>query len=183
MVIHTLQDVYSVRMYLENERLGDCRITATFNDEPIEEITQIIAETFGTEASRTDSGYVFNGNACYPNLLLLFLLTFFCAGVSRAQQIPLLERKISIPGSQSPVDEFPQETGVVAGCTFSYATTVTRGMQPATLDHRDRPLRELLDRIFSGKVNYKERGTHVILLQVQPVDQEPEPPSSPSPVT
>lgn len=64
-VIHTLQDVYSVRMYLENERLGDCRITATFNDEPIEEITQIIAETLGLEASRTDSGYVFNGNACY----------------------------------------------------------------------------------------------------------------------
>jgi ferric-dicitrate binding protein FerR (iron transport regulator) len=51
--------------YLENERLGDCRITATFNDEPIEEITQIIAETLGLEASRTDSGYVFNGNACY----------------------------------------------------------------------------------------------------------------------
>ncbi|MBK7911638.1 DUF4974 domain-containing protein [Candidatus Pollutiaquabacter sp.] len=64
-MIHTLQDVYSVRMYLENERLGDCRITATFNDEPIEEITQIIAETLGLEASRTDSGYVFNGNACY----------------------------------------------------------------------------------------------------------------------
>ncbi len=109
------------------------------------------------------------------NLLLLFLLTFFCAGVSRAQQIPLLERKISIRAVNRPVDEFLQETGVVAGCTFSYAVTVTRGMQPVTLDHRDRPLRELLDRIFSGKVNYKERGTHVILLRVQPIDQEPEP--------
>jgi len=82
------------------------------------------------------------------NLLLLFLLTFFCAGVSRAQQIPLVERKISIRAVNRPVDEFLQETGVVAGCTFSYAATVTRGMQPVTLDHRDRPLRELLPNIF-----------------------------------
>lgn len=64
-VLHTLQDVYGVGLKLDNQRLGDCRITATFNDEPIGEITQIIAETLGLEASRTDSGYVFKGNACY----------------------------------------------------------------------------------------------------------------------
>jgi hypothetical protein len=109
------------------------------------------------------------------NFLLFFFLTFCYAKISLAQQVPILERKISIRAVNRPVDEFLQETGAIAGCTFSYAVTVTRGMQPVTVDHRERPLRELLDRVFAGKVNYKERGTHVILLRVQPVDQEPEP--------
>ncbi len=63
-VIRILGSCYHVRIRLENEVIGSCRLTASFSEEPVELILQVIADTFNLTLEKEDETYVFKGNEC-----------------------------------------------------------------------------------------------------------------------
>ena len=63
-VINVLNDVYDVQLGLANMDLKTCRITVTFEDEPIDDIAFVIAETLGLEIKKENEQIVFNGKSC-----------------------------------------------------------------------------------------------------------------------
>lgn len=63
-VIKVLNDVYDVQLGLENMDLKSCKITVTFNDEPIDDIAFVIAETLGLKVKNENEQIVFYGNEC-----------------------------------------------------------------------------------------------------------------------
>ncbi|MCB0795902.1 MAG: FecR domain-containing protein [Flavobacteriales bacterium] len=64
-VLATLRGVYPVEMRLASPSMGRCRLTATFDDEPIELVLEVIAETFGWTLSSDASGaYILDGEGC-----------------------------------------------------------------------------------------------------------------------
>lgn len=64
-VVAELQRIYHVRVDLSNGALGRCRLTATFEDEPIDEVLRVIAGTFGLRVSRSATDhYLLEGDGC-----------------------------------------------------------------------------------------------------------------------
>ena len=64
-VVATLQEVYPVRIDLNGANVERCRLTATFDDEPVDLVLQVIADTFGLEVRVAEDGtYVLEGEGC-----------------------------------------------------------------------------------------------------------------------
>lgn len=59
-----LQRLYHVRIEWRNEAIARCRLTAEFDDESIERIVAVIAETFSLQVERTGKGYLLDGKGC-----------------------------------------------------------------------------------------------------------------------
>lgn len=60
-----LERIYTVRITLGNDRIVACRLTAEFDDELIDTILSVIAETFGLQVERSADGtYTLNGDGC-----------------------------------------------------------------------------------------------------------------------
>jgi len=62
-VIQNLNDVYSTKIMI-GENLKSCRLTVSFNDESIEEIANVIAETLGLTVSKSDNIITLEGKGC-----------------------------------------------------------------------------------------------------------------------
>ncbi|MBK8500295.1 MAG: FecR domain-containing protein [Flavobacteriales bacterium] len=64
-VVEQLQRLFDVGIELENAAIANCRLTATFEDEPIDRILTVIAETYGLALTRTaDGNYELDGAGC-----------------------------------------------------------------------------------------------------------------------
>ncbi|MBX2978823.1 MAG: FecR domain-containing protein [Flavobacteriales bacterium] len=64
-VVAHLERIYKVRITLSSEGIASCRLTAEFDDEPIEAIMAVIAETFGFEVEHGSDGiYILKGDGC-----------------------------------------------------------------------------------------------------------------------
>ncbi len=60
-----LQRMFHVRVDLSTEALGQCRLTATFENEPIEQVLRVISGTFGLSVERpANDHYVLRGDGC-----------------------------------------------------------------------------------------------------------------------
>ena len=62
-VIETLNDVYDEKIVMA-DNLKNCRLTVTFNNEDIEEIANVIAETLALKVIRTDGQIKLEGEGC-----------------------------------------------------------------------------------------------------------------------
>jgi ferric-dicitrate binding protein FerR (iron transport regulator) len=62
-VVETLNEAYNDKIQID-ENLGNCRLTVSFNDENIEEIAHVIAETLGLSVSKTDNAIKLQGKGC-----------------------------------------------------------------------------------------------------------------------
>ena len=62
-VVKTLNQVYSSRIVID-EQLKSCRLTVSFNDEEIDEIANVIAETLGLSVSRSGNVINLKGKGC-----------------------------------------------------------------------------------------------------------------------
>jgi transmembrane sensor len=60
-VIEQLNSVYQTNIRLSNDSLGRCKITVTFNNENINFIVGIIAETLSLQVVKTADGYLLEG--------------------------------------------------------------------------------------------------------------------------
>jgi ferric-dicitrate binding protein FerR (iron transport regulator) len=64
-VVLELQRIYHVRVDLSSEALGKCRLTATFEDEPIGQVLRVIAGTFGMHVTKPAAdNYLLEGDGC-----------------------------------------------------------------------------------------------------------------------
>ncbi len=64
-VVQQLEKLFPVRITLGNAALANCKLTASFEDEPIERILQVIAETYGlTITEQAPGAYVLMGDGC-----------------------------------------------------------------------------------------------------------------------
>lgn len=63
-VIKVLNDVYDIKLISESNAVLSCRITVTFEDEPIQEIAEIIAETLGLQIIKDSNTITFSGDVC-----------------------------------------------------------------------------------------------------------------------
>ena len=63
-VLNDLENTYWVNIEY-NEKIADCKLTATFDRKPIEEIIEIIEVTFGVKATSTKENHIkLEGKAC-----------------------------------------------------------------------------------------------------------------------
>lgn len=64
-VVEELNEVYGTRIALGNDSIAGCPLTASFGDEPIDEIVRIIAGTFGFAVERTEANvFTLIGDGC-----------------------------------------------------------------------------------------------------------------------
>jgi Fe2+-dicitrate sensor, membrane component len=63
-VIDLLQKAYNVRISLGNPKLGSCTITVRFENENIDTIIDIVAETLSLKVERQNKGYLLTGEEC-----------------------------------------------------------------------------------------------------------------------
>ncbi|NQV53942.1 MAG: FecR domain-containing protein [Flavobacteriales bacterium] len=63
-VIKTLEDAYGVQIALGSENIAGCELTATFKDETIESILDIISTTLRLELTEIDGDYTLSGEGC-----------------------------------------------------------------------------------------------------------------------
>jgi ferric-dicitrate binding protein FerR (iron transport regulator) len=63
-VINLLEQQYEVKIELINPLLSECRISVSFENEPIEFILQTITETLDLELIHSSEGYMINGKGC-----------------------------------------------------------------------------------------------------------------------
>ncbi|MBL7963361.1 MAG: FecR domain-containing protein [Flavobacteriales bacterium] len=65
LVVAQLQRIYGVQVAFSDESIGRCRLTTEFDDEPVETVLRIIAETFGLELLKeSEQRYMLSGDGC-----------------------------------------------------------------------------------------------------------------------
>jgi ferric-dicitrate binding protein FerR (iron transport regulator) len=57
---------YKATIHVSDSLIYDCRLTATFTNESVDQILQIIAESFDLVLTREDENYLFTGDGCKP---------------------------------------------------------------------------------------------------------------------
>lgn len=95
----------------------------------------------------------------------LLILWFLCfpAFETVAQEIPVLERKISISAQDEPLEVFLKRLSQVSGTVFSYSSSAIDVRKNVTAGFSNRPLREVLEVVFEGKVDIKQKGIYIII--------------------
>ncbi len=103
-------------------------------------------------------------------LLLTLLIIGVPIFVSLAQtdNVPRLERKVSLTAQNKSIEVVLSEVGRLADVSFSYNPEVIRASRQIDLDVENQTVRTVLNRIFEGEVSYRQRGKFVIL---QPTKQ------------
>lgn len=63
-VVNELNAVYPEVVTISNPKLADCTINVTFDNEPIQAVVNIIAETLGLQVTETGNGFILGGDHC-----------------------------------------------------------------------------------------------------------------------
>lgn len=63
-VVEAVNEVYDIKLRLENPQLENCRITVTFRHETIDMIAEVIAETLSLTLEKTENEITLKGNGC-----------------------------------------------------------------------------------------------------------------------
>jgi CarboxypepD_reg-like domain/Secretin and TonB N terminus short domain len=95
------------------------------------------------------------------------ILLLFVWGVAVAQQkaVPLLERTISISAVNEKVPSLLNRIGQAGGFSFSYNSAIIDPSQNVSLDITNQTVRNVLNEIFKGSMNYKEKSNYLILTK------------------
>jgi transmembrane sensor len=63
-IVNVLNEIYDVKLELENPNLNHCRITVSFNNESIEDIAGVISETLGLKQRNDNGKIILQGDDC-----------------------------------------------------------------------------------------------------------------------
>lgn len=96
---------------------------------------------------------------------VMFLAVAGAYNHARAQQTPPLERLISISFENEPIASVLEKLEQRAGFTFSYSPSILDAEKLFSQKFTGRSIREILDSMFSGSLQYKERGNYIILIR------------------
>jgi transmembrane sensor len=63
-IVRLLDEVYQVRITIADPRLAGCRVTATFDQQSLESVMNVLRATLGISFVNTPGGIVITGNRC-----------------------------------------------------------------------------------------------------------------------
>ncbi|MBT1701995.1 STN and carboxypeptidase regulatory-like domain-containing protein [Chryseosolibacter indicus] len=98
--------------------------------------------------------------------LLLSLFLVINSGLAQ-NNTPFLERKVTITLNQERLDEALKKIADQCGFTFSYNTSVVDADRAISYSFRNQTVRQILDEIFEGTVDYKVRSKYLILTKAK----------------
>ena len=103
--------------------------------------------------------------------LLSVLLVWICILQGTAQvKTPILERKISLSVTNERLSNVLSRISQEGKFSFSYNASIVPEDQTLSLNSKNKSVREILNEIFKGSMDYKEKSNHLILTKV-PIKQ------------
>jgi hypothetical protein len=81
------------------------------------------------------------------------------------EPVPLLERTVTIRFEQERLETVLKKISEQAGFTFSYSSNLIDGNRVISHHFTGKTVREVLDELFEGAVQYKARSRHIILTK------------------
>jgi len=97
--------------------------------------------------------------------LVFFSFLFLCSQLYGQSNIPILERKISIIANNEKIPSLLTRIGQEAGFSFSYNSAIISADESVTLNVKEKSVREILNEIFHGSMNYKEKSNYLIITK------------------
>lgn len=101
----------------------------------------------------------------------LLLVVFYRQGIS---QTPFLERALTISFNQERLDVALKKIAQQVGFTFSYSPAILEGDKTITVSFVNKTVRQILDQLLNGTLQYKARGKYIILTKA-PISRAKEP--------
>lgn len=80
-----------------------------------------------------------------------------------AQQVPVLERPVTIHAQNERLDLFLKRLSHEAGCVFSYSASSLDVSRSVSYGFEQQTTREILETVFDGNIKMKQKGVYVIL--------------------
>jgi hypothetical protein len=108
---------------------------------------------------------------CY-RYSLAFLLMLCCYIPGFSQQSTLLEKRISISAKEEPLPSFLNRLSKEVGGVFSYSPSTIDVSKNISGNFSDQTCREVLEEVFEGSINYKQKGVYIILTPAPPSEKE-----------
>jgi len=99
--------------------------------------------------------------------IFLFIAIVACGF---AQRVPILERKISISLTDEKIANALNRISQEGKFSFSYNASIIDESQTVTLNVTNKTIREVLNQVFKGRMDYKQKSSHLILTKV-PIKQ------------
>jgi hypothetical protein len=103
---------------------------------------------------------------------IALLLMLGCYLSANAQQSTLLEKRISISAQEEPLPTFLNRLSKEVGGVFSYSPSALDIDRNISGEFTDQSCREVLEEVFDGSVNYKQKGVYLILTPAPPAEKE-----------
>jgi len=103
--------------------------------------------------------------------LLFYMILLALALPAAAQQdrkTPLLERVITITFERESLESALKKIGREGGFSFSYNSSLMEKNRVITYAFYNKTVREVLDQLFKGTIQYKERSRYIILTRAEP---------------
>jgi hypothetical protein len=97
------------------------------------------------------------------NRLYILLMTMLLSGSVIAQSSSILDRSISFECRQQPLGQVLELLADKGGFYFSYAGSLLNKDSLVTLPLQNRTIRQTLDLLFKGRLQYTENGRYLIL--------------------
>ena len=98
---------------------------------------------------------------------LLSALLFICSFVAKSQVNQVsknnLNRRITARFHQQPLNQVLEKIGLQGNFYFSYSGNIMQRDSIVSLNLQSTPVRDVLDMLFKGNVEYKESGNYIIL--------------------
>ncbi|MBL7844137.1 MAG: hypothetical protein JNK44_09755 [Cyclobacteriaceae bacterium] len=100
------------------------------------------------------------------------LLIVFNGVHAMAQQVPVLERTVTLTAQDERLDSFLKRLSHEAGCVFSYSASALDVQRSVTYQFNNETTREILETVFEGQVRIKQKGVYVILTPLPKSSRE-----------
>lgn len=101
-----------------------------------------------------------------PLIVVVFALnTATSKAFETDDPVPILERVISLNFQEEPLEIVLKKISREARFTFSYNSEIVDADRSISQNFQKKTVREVLDEIFGGTIDYKSRGKYIILTQ------------------
>lgn len=111
-------------------------------------------------------------DAINSSIHLLFVTLLLTAGSGvYALDTPLLERTVTVALKQERTDNALKKISEQGGFVFSYNPAIIDVSKIVTFNFRNKTVREVLDEMFAGAIDYKQRKNYIILTKRQSKDK------------
>jgi hypothetical protein len=103
------------------------------------------------------------------NAILIVIGLFFSSSFENVQaaETPMLERTITIAIKGERIDAALKRISQQGNFTFSYNPGIIDVSRIVTINFSNKTIREVLDELFNGEIDYKERKKYVILTKAK----------------